>query len=39
MPDAEELWAAEAARRWNEIESGGAETIPWEEVREKLFHR
>lgn len=38
-PDAEDLWAAEAERRWNEIESGLAVTIPWEEVREKLFHR
>jgi len=40
-PEAEldELWAEEAARRWREIESGAVETIPWEEVREKLFRR
>lgn len=33
----EELWSLEAERRWNEIESGAAQTIPWEEVRERLF--
>ena len=38
-PDAEELWAEEAARRWREIESGTVTTIPWEEVRAKLFRR
>jgi putative addiction module component (TIGR02574 family) len=37
-PDIEELWAAEAERRWLEIESG-ATTIPWEEVRARLFRR
>ena len=35
--DVEEIWAAEAERRWREIESGTAVTIPWEEVRAKLF--
>jgi putative addiction module component (TIGR02574 family) len=38
-PDVEELWATEAERRWLEIESGAAETIPWEEVRARLFRR
>lgn len=37
-PDVEELWAEEAERRWHEIEAG-AVTIPWEEVRAKLFRR
>ena len=38
-PDVEELWAEEAERRWREIEAGTAQTIPWEEVRAKLFRR
>lgn len=38
-PAVEEIWAAEAERRWQEIESGKAETIPWEEVKAKLFRR
>jgi putative addiction module component (TIGR02574 family) len=38
-PDVEEAWAAEAERRWKEIESGAVQTIPWEEVRRKLFRR
>jgi len=33
----EELWAEEEERRWLEIESGEVETIPWEEVRARLF--
>jgi putative addiction module component (TIGR02574 family) len=37
--EVEELWSIEAERRWQEIESGAAQTIPWEEVRERLFHR
>ena len=37
-PDVEELWAAEAERRWREIESAAA-TIPWEEVKAKPFRR
>ncbi len=37
--DVEELWAEEAERRWREIESGAVQTIPWEEVRAKLFRR
>ena len=35
--DVEAAWAAEAERRWHEIESGAVKTIPWEEVRAKLF--
>lgn len=38
-PDVEELWADDAERRWREIESGAVTTIPWEEVRPKLFPR
>ncbi len=38
-PDVEEAWAEEAERRWNEIQSGAVRTIPWEEVRAKLFRR
>ncbi len=38
-PEVEELWAEEAERRWREIESGAVATIPWEEVRTKLFRR
>jgi len=37
--DAEELWAVEEERRWLEIESGAAATLPWEEVRARLFQR
>ena len=38
-PDVEEAWAQEAERRWKEIESGAVGTIPWSEVRAKLFRR
>jgi putative addiction module component (TIGR02574 family) len=38
-PDVEEAWAQEAERRWNEIQSGAVRTIPWDEVRAKLFRR
>jgi hypothetical protein len=38
-PDVEEQWADEAEHRWREIESGEVQTIPWEEVRAKLFRR
>jgi putative addiction module component (TIGR02574 family) len=37
--DVEELWAVEAEKRWREIESGAVQTIPWEEVRAKLFRQ
>ena len=38
-PAVEEEWAAEAERRWQEIEKNEVTTIPWEEVRAKLFRR
>lgn len=38
-PEVEQAWAEEAQRRWAEIESGSVRTIPWEEVRAKLFRR
>lgn len=38
-PDVEEAWAVEAERRWREIESGAVQTIPWEEVKARLFRR
>jgi len=38
-PEVEELWSLEAERRWQEIESGAAQTVPWEEVRARLFRR
>lgn len=38
-PDIEEAWAGEAERRWKEIEAKTVQTIPWEEVRERLFRR
>ena len=38
-PDVEEAWADVAERRWREIESGKVQTIPWEEVRAKLYRR
>ena len=38
-PDVEEVWAEEAEKRWHQIEAGTVQTIPWEEVRTKLFRR
>ena len=38
-PEVEEAWAEEAERRWKEIQSGAVKTIPWEEVKAKLFRR
>jgi putative addiction module component (TIGR02574 family) len=38
-PEAGELWAIEAERRWQEIESGAVETIAWEDVRARLFRQ
>ena len=38
-PEVEELWAIEAERRWQEIEAGTTQTVPWEEVRARLFRR
>jgi putative addiction module component (TIGR02574 family) len=36
-PDVDAAWAAESERRWQEIESGAVQTIPWEEVQAKLL--
>jgi putative addiction module component (TIGR02574 family) len=36
-PDVEAAWTAEAERRWQEIESGKVQTIPWEDVKAKLL--
>ena len=36
-PEVEAAWAAEAERRWREIQSGAVKTNPWEEVKAKLF--
>ena len=35
--DVEAAWAEEAERRWHEIESGAVKTIPWEDVKARLF--
>lgn len=36
-PDWEQAWDMEIRRRIEELDSGAVETIPWEEVRERLF--
>ena len=36
-PDAEEAWDAEIRRRVEELDSGAVETLPWSEVRARLF--
>jgi len=33
----EEAWIAEIERRMAELDSGAVQTIPWEEVRARLF--
>jgi putative addiction module component (TIGR02574 family) len=38
-PDADDLWSVEAERRWQEIESGAVQTVPWGEVRARLVRR
>jgi len=38
-PDVEEAWLAEVERRRREVASGAVQTIPWEQVREKLIRR
>jgi putative addiction module component (TIGR02574 family) len=35
--DAEEAWNVEIQRRVEELESGTVQTIPWSEVRQRLF--
>jgi hypothetical protein len=38
-PGVGEAWDAEIRRRVEELDSGAVETIPWKEVRERLFAR
>lgn len=38
-PDAEEAWKVEIARRIEDLDSGKAKTIPWEEVRRRITAR
>ena len=38
-PEVEELWSVGAERRWQKIESGAVQTIPWEEVCARSFRR
>ena len=38
-PDVEAAWTAEIQRRVADIEAGKVETIPWEEVRQRLLDR
>jgi putative addiction module component (TIGR02574 family) len=35
--DVLEAWYDEAERRWAEIERGEVQTLPWDEVRERVF--
>jgi putative addiction module component (TIGR02574 family) len=37
--DVEAAWAQEIERRVREIDNGEVKTIPWEEVRAKLYAR
>jgi putative addiction module component len=36
-PDAEDSWDAEIRRLFEELDSDAVETIPWTEVRKRLF--
>lgn len=36
-PDAEEAWDTAIRRRVEELDSGAVETLPWSEVRARLF--
>ena len=38
-PDVEAVWAAEINRRVAEVDAGTVKTVPWEEVRQRLFDR
>ena len=38
-PEVEGAWADEIARRVAELDAGTVETIPWEQVRNKMFAR
>lgn len=35
----EEAWRVEIERRMAELDSGAVETIPWEELRARLYRR
>ena len=35
----DEAWREEVRRRLEQLDAGGVELIPWEEVREQLFAR
>jgi putative addiction module component (TIGR02574 family) len=37
--DAEEVWAAEIAKRINELDSGAVTPIPWSEARRRILDR
>lgn len=37
--EAERAWMAEVERRVTELKSGSVQTIPWEEVKARLFSR
>ena len=37
--DVEDAWRVEIERRMAELDSGSVETIPWEEVRARLYRR
>ena len=38
-PDAEKAWIAEVERRMEQIDSGQAQLVPWEQVRTRLRSR
>jgi putative addiction module component (TIGR02574 family) len=37
--DSEEAWRAEIERRIAELDAGAVETVPWEELRARLYQR
>lgn len=36
---ADDAWRAEVERRISELDSGAVETVPWEELRARLYQR
>jgi len=36
-PNIEDAWRVEIARRISELDTGTAQTVPWEQVQEKLL--
>jgi putative addiction module component (TIGR02574 family) len=36
-PGVLEAWYEEAEQRWGEIERGEVETVPWDDVRKRVF--